>query len=161
MRLQLVPAGHDGSARVRVDSFGRRRSPRLLTTPPQQGQTVRLTLDTGLQDAAQNALEYGIQAARNNGQLAADGGAIVAMNPQNGAILALASSPSYDPSVWSGTRTTKALNAQGLGTPQSALDHNYPILNRALDAEYPPGSIFKPLTAIAALQEGLIKPYSF
>ncbi len=153
--------GTPGLARVHVDSLGRPRSPRLLTTPPQQGQTVRLTLDTGLQVAAQNALQDGIQAARNSGQFAADGGAIVALNPQNGSILALASAPSYNPSVWSGPRTTKALNAQGLGTPQSALDKNYPALNRALDATYPPGSAFKPLTAIAALEEHMIKPYSF
>ena len=106
-------------------------------------------------------LQDGIQAARNSGQFAADGGAIVALNPQNGSILALASAPSYNPSVWSGPRTTKALNAQGLGTAQSALDKNYPTLNRALDATYPPGSAFKPLTAIAALEEHMIKPYSF
>ena len=46
----------------------------------------------------------------------------------------------------------------GSAAPQSALDHNYPILNRAFDAAYPPGSIFKPLTAIAALQEEILNP---
>jgi penicillin-binding protein 2 len=153
--------GVPGAARVRVDSLGRPRSPRLLTTQPQAGQTVRLTIDTRLQSAAQNALQYGIQLARNQGQWAADGGAIVALNPQNGSILALASSPTYDPSVWTGRRTRKELNAQGLGTPQSALDRNYPALDRAVDGAYPPGSTFKPLTAIAALQEHLIKPYAF
>src|SRR5206468_755834 len=85
--------GIPGLARMRVDSLGRPRSARLLSTEPQQGQTVQLTLDTGLQTAAQNALQYGIQAARNNGQWAADGGAVVALNPQDGSILALASSP--------------------------------------------------------------------
>jgi penicillin-binding protein 2 len=153
--------GTPGLARVRVDSLGRPRSPRLLTTQPEQGQTVRLTLDTGLQVAAQNALQDGIQAARNRGQFAADGGAIVALNPQDGSILALASAPSYNPAVYSGPITTKALNAQGLGSAKSAQDKNYPALNRALDATYPPGSAFKPLTAIAALEEHLIKPYSF
>jgi penicillin-binding protein 2 len=131
-----------------------------LTTEPQPGQTVRLTLDTGLQLAAQNALQYGIQTARNSGQFAADGGAIVALNPRNGAILALASSPTYDPSVFSGRRTNRELAAQGL-TPGTALKRNYPSLNRAVDGTYPPGSTFKPLTAIAALEEHLIKPYSF
>ena len=153
--------GIAGSARVRVDSLGRPRSPRTLTAQPQPGQTVRLTLDTGLQLAAQDALQYGIQLARNNGEWAADGGAIVALNPQDGSILALASSPTYNPSVYSGRVTTRALDAQGLGTPKSALDKNYPALDRALDVTYPPGSTFKPLTAIAALQEHLIKPYSF
>jgi penicillin-binding protein 2 len=153
--------GLPGLARVRVDSLGRPRSLRLLTTLPQQGQAVRLTLDTRLQLAAQNALKYGIQRARNNGQWAADGGAIVALNPNDGSILALASSPTYDPSVYSGRITTKALNRQGLGTAQSAVDKNYPALDRALDGTYPPGSTFKPLTAIAALEEHLIKPYAF
>jgi penicillin-binding protein 2 len=153
--------GTPGLAQVRVDALGRPVSQRLLTTQPQQGQTVRLTLDTGLQVAAQNALQDGIQAARNRGQFAADGGAIVALNPQDGSILALASSPSYNPAVYAGPITTKALNAQGLGSQQSAQAKNYPALNRALDATYPPGSAFKPLTAIAALEEHLIKPYSF
>jgi penicillin-binding protein 2 len=153
--------GIPGLARMKVDSLGEPRSPRLLTTPPQQGQSVQLTLDTGLQVAAQNALQYGIQAARNNGNWAADGGAIVALDPKDGSILALASSPTYDPSVFSRPVTTKTLNAQGLGSAQSAFNMNYPTLNRALDATYPPGSAFKPLTAIAALQEHLIKPNLF
>ena len=152
--------GVAGSARVRVDSLGRPRSDRTLTTQPQPGQTVRLTMDTGLQLAAQNALQYGIQLAHNNHQWAADGGAIVALNPQDGSILALASSPTYDPAVFTGRVTEHKLAAQGL-TPKSALDRNYPSLDRALDGLYPPGSTFKPLTAIAALQEHLVKPYAF
>jgi penicillin-binding protein 2 len=158
--LDMYLRGVPGLARVRVDSVGRPRSPRLLSTAPQPGQTVRLTLDARLQIAAQNALDDGIQRARSTGQWAADGGAIVALSPKDGSILALASSPSYDPSVWTGRRTLKQLNAEGLGTQKSALDHNYPSLNRALDVTYPPGSTFKPLTAIAALQEHLIKPYN-
>ena len=152
--------GVPGAARVRVDSLGRPRSPRLLTTLPQPGQTVRLTIDTKLQIAAQNALQYGIQLAHNGGQWAADGGAIVALNPQDGSILALASSPAYNPSVYSGRVTQRRLAAQGL-TRRTALDRNYPALDRAVDGTYPPGSTFKPLTAIAALEEHLIKPYAF
>ena len=159
--LDMYLRGVPGLARVRVDSLGRPRSRRLLTAAPQPGQTVRLTIDTQLQIAAQNALDDGIQRAINSGQWAADGGAIVALSPKDGSILAMASSPTYDPSVWSGRRTRRALNAQGVGSAKSALDKNYPALNRALDGTYPPGSAFKPLTAIAALQEHLIKPYSF
>ncbi|HEU5214592.1 MAG TPA: penicillin-binding protein 2 [Gaiellaceae bacterium] len=152
--------GVPGAARVRVDSLGRPRSNRTLTTQPQPGQTVRLTLDTGLQLAAQNALQYGIQLAHNNNQWAADGGAIVALSPKDGSVLALASSPTYDPSVYTGRITQRRLAAQGL-TTTSALKRNYPSIDRALDGTYPPGSTFKPLTAIAALQEHLIKPYAF
>jgi penicillin-binding protein 2 len=152
--------GVPGAARVRVDSLGRPRSGRTLTTQPQPGQTVRLTLDTGLQIAAQNALQYGIQLAHNNHQWAADGGAIVALSPKDGSILALASAPTYDPSVFTGRVTDRRLAAQGL-IGSSALRRNYPSLDRALDGTYPPGSTFKPLTAIAALQAHVIKPYAF
>jgi penicillin-binding protein 2 len=152
--------GVPGAAQVRVDSLGRPRSAQALTTLPQTGQTVRLTIDSGLQIAAQNALQDGIQSARNNGEWAADGGAIVALNPRDGSILALASAPTFNPAIYSGPRTERALAAQGL-TPSTALAKNYPSLNRAVDGEYPPGSTFKPLTAIAALEEHLIKPYAF
>ena len=65
----------------------------------------------------------------------------------------MASSPTYDPSVYARPRDAGASwPHQGL-TPKTALDQNYPALNRALDGTYPPGSVFKPLTAIAALQE--------
>lgn len=151
--------GIPGSARVRVDSLGRPQSDRTFVTQPQPGQTVRLTIDTGLQLAAQNALQYGIERARENHQWAADGGAIVALNPQNGAILALASAPSYDPSVFSGRVSAKRLRAEGL-TAQTASAKNFPLLDRALDATYPPGSTFKPLTALAAMQAHILNPYS-
>jgi penicillin-binding protein 2 len=152
--------GLDGSARVRVDSFGRQQSRRALVKAATPGQTVRLTLDTGLQRTAQNALAYGIQLAHNKGQWAADGGAIVAMDPQTGAILAAASSPTYNPAVYAGRRSQHALAEQGL-TNATAFAHNYPLYDRALDGEYPPGSIFKPLTAIAALQEKIVSPNAF
>ncbi len=149
--------GTDGAARVRVDSFGRRRGRRTLVTAATPGHTVKLTLDLGLEQAAQNALAYGIQLARSNGQWAADGGAIIAMDPNSGAILAAASSPTYDPAVYSGRVSEHSLAAQGL-TRGTELAHNYPAVNRALDGLYPPGSVFKPLTAIAAMQEGILNP---
>ncbi|MDX6478785.1 MAG: penicillin-binding protein 2, partial [Gaiellaceae bacterium] len=87
-----------------------------------------------------------------------DGGAIVAMDPQNGAILAMASNPTYNPSVFVGRIKTAKLAAAGL-TKATAQQLNYPAINRAVDASYPPGSTFKPLTAIAGMQEHLIQPY--
>ncbi|HUJ55470.1 MAG TPA: penicillin-binding protein 2 [Gaiellaceae bacterium] len=149
--------GVPGSARVRVDALGLPRGGRTLVTPAQPGAAVRLTISVPLQRAAEKALQYGIQQAHDNSQWAANGGAIVAMDPQDGSILALASAPTYDPSVYTGPVSEKALDAQGL-TDKTALDKNYPALDRALDATYPPGSTFKPLTAIAALEEHLISP---
>jgi penicillin-binding protein 2 len=152
--------GVAGQARLRVDALGRPQSTVVPTVALQAGHTVRLTLDLKLQEAAQKALAYGIQLARNNGQWAANGGAIVAMNPKNGAILALASSPTYHPSVFAGHVTVKGLASEGL-TEKSAPDKNYPSLDRALQGLYPPGSTFKPVTALAAMQEHMLSPYAY
>ena len=75
---------------------------------------MRLTIDLKLQKAAEHALAYGIRLAHGDGKWAADGGAIVALDPNDGSILALASSPTYKPSVFTGRVTTKDLAAQGL-----------------------------------------------
>src|SRR4029077_13519443 len=103
---------------------------------------------------------YGINLAQRNGEWAARGGAIGALDPRDGSILAMASSPSYKPSVYSGRVTTKALAAQGL-TQKTAPAKNYPSLNRAMQATYPPGSVSKPVTALAAMQEHLVLPYAY
>src|SRR5262249_49923831 len=132
--LDMYLKGVPGTARVTVDSLGRPHSERLLTTPPQLGQTVRLTLSAKLQIAAQKALDYGMAVAHGKGNWAANGGAIVALNPKNGAILALASAPTYNPSVYSGRVTNRKLAAQGL-IGNSAFEKNTPALDRAVDGE--------------------------
>ncbi len=77
-------------------------------------------------------------------------GAVVALDPKSGAILALASTPSYDPSVFAGNSTKDSDNRQKL-----LKDKDKPMLNRALRETYPPGSTFKVVTAAAALENGL------
>ena len=151
--------GVAGAAKMNVDSLGRPRSQLQETVISKPGHALRLTLDLKLQEAAQNALAYGIHLAQADGQWAARGGAIVALNPNDGSILAMASSPSYEPSVYAGRVTVKALNNQGL-TAKTAAEKNYPSLNRALQATYPPGSVFKPVTALAAMQEHIVSPYA-
>jgi penicillin-binding protein 2 len=152
--------GVDGDSRLHVDSLGRPRGAVELTTLPKPGNKIRLTIDLHLQQAAERALADGIQLAQNDGQWAARGGAIVAMDPSDGSILAMASSPAYKPSVFAGRVTKKELAAQGL-TRGTAPARNYPSLNRALMATYPPGSVFKPVTAIAAMEEQLVSPYAY
>ncbi len=151
--------GVAGAARMNVDSLGRPRSQLEQTTISKPGHALRLTLDLKLQQSAERALAYGIHLAQAGGQWAARGGAIVAMNPNDGSILAMASSPTYEPSVYAGRVTVKALNTEGL-TAKTAAEKNYPSLNRALQATYPPGSVFKPVTALAALEEHLVSPYA-
>ncbi|HVU76100.1 MAG TPA: penicillin-binding protein 2 [Gaiellaceae bacterium] len=150
--------GKDGSAQLTVDSLGRPKGTAVPTTQYSPGDTLRLTIDENLQRAAEKAITYGIGLARNTfeGRFA-DGGSIVAMDPNTGAILAMASNPTYQPSVFTGGSAKKV----------SALfsDPDAPLLNRAMGATYPPGSTFKPVTALAAMQEAapgggkLLTPY--
>jgi penicillin-binding protein 2 len=152
--------GADGDQRLFLDSLGRPRSRVQPTVQPTPGNAVRLTIDEKLQQAAENALAYGIRLAQADHQWAARGGAIVAMDPRDGSILALASSPSYKPSVYAGHVTKAALASQGL-TPRTGPAKNYPSLDRAVQGTYPPGSVFKPVTALAAMQEHLVSPYAY
>jgi len=142
--------GVAGVGEVNVDAMGRVTSERQFSRFPEPGYSVRLTLDANLQAAAENALRYGVALAQDNGEWAADGGAIVAMDPNDGEVLALASAPTFDPSVYVGRVRPKAL--ERLAAPEA----NYPTLNRAVAGLYPPGSTFKPVTALAAIQEGLL-----
>jgi penicillin-binding protein 2 len=153
--------GVPGVRQFRVDSLGRPKSGVTTTTLFHAGDAVRLTLDLRLQTAAEEALRYGIDRARTSNCIGcwfSNGGAIVALDPRDGSIRALASYPTYSPSVYVGRVRQRALDAAGLST-RSARAMNYPALDRALDASYPPGSTFKPVTALAAMQEHILQPY--
>jgi penicillin-binding protein 2 len=153
--------GSAGTAELRVNSLGVPITAATPMVPPHPGNAVRLTLDLKLQQAAEEALSYGIQRAHNSecyGCWFSNGGAVVAIDPRDGAIRALASYPTYSPSVYVGRVRHHALDAEGL-TSRSAKSMNYPALDRATDAAYPPGSTFKPVTAIAAMQEHILQPY--
>ena len=147
--------GRAGLAQLRVDSLGRPRSELVLKRQYAQGESIKLTLDVQLQIAAEKALDYGIQKARNNGQWAANGGAIVALDPHDGSILALASNPTYDPKLYTGRVSARKLRNAGLD-PSTAKAKNFPSLDRAISGVYPAGSTFKPVTALAALETKVI-----
>jgi penicillin-binding protein 2 len=152
--------GDAGEQRLHVDALGRPITGPQTAKIAKPGNTVRLTLDLKLQRAAESALAYGIRLAQADGHWAARGGAIVALDPKDGSIRAIASSPSYKPSVYAGHVTQKSLAEQGL-TSKTAAEKNYPSIDRALQGTYPPGSVFKPVTALAAMQEHLVSPYSY
>ncbi len=148
--------GRHGTAQVTVDSTGRPTSRPQERIKPRPGDAVRLTIDIRLQRAAEQALAYGINVAHHTPDgWAADGGAIVALDPNTGAILALASNPTYKPRAWV-YRTANGLKP--LLDQKAAALANYPILNRALDVTYPPGSTWKPITALSALEENIVGP---
>ncbi|CAM5519713.1 peptidoglycan D,D-transpeptidase FtsI family protein [Streptomyces purpurascens] len=114
----------------------------MLTGKKQEGGNVVTTLNGAAQKAAYNGLK------KQGGK-----GAVVALEPSTGKILALSSYPSYDPSSFAGNSTTTDTKAwQKLEKKNNPDD---PTLNRALRETYPPGSTFKVLTAAAALEDGL------
>ncbi|MEU3849223.1 penicillin-binding protein 2 [Streptomyces sp. NPDC029554] len=114
----------------------------MLTGEKQGGGNVVTTLNPAAQKAAFNGLK------QQGGK-----GAVVALEPSTGKILALASYPSYDPSSFAGNSTTTDTKAwQKLQKKNNPAD---PMLNRALRETYPPGSTFKVVTAAAALENGL------
>jgi peptidoglycan glycosyltransferase len=113
----------------------------MITGKKKQGGNVVTTLNSAAQTAAYDGL------AKNGGK-----GAVAAIEPSTGKILALASFPSYDPSTIAGASTSDEDAWKKL---QKASDSSEPMVNRALRETYPPGSTFKVVTAAAALQNGL------
>jgi penicillin-binding protein 2 len=150
--------GQAGLAQLRVDSLGRPRGRPLYSETFNQGLALRLTLDAKLQRAAEQALVYGIDVAIENDAWAADGGAIVALDPRSGAVRALASYPTFDPRVYVGRPKPDELKP--LLDQETAEAKNFPGLNRAIAGLYPPGSTWKPVTALAAMRERLVSAYS-
>ena len=127
--------GEVGIQQVEVNSVG--RIVRVLEeTPPTPGQDLHLHLDIHLQQIALDAL------GDHNG-------AVVAIDPTNGAVLALASKPGYDPNLFVEGISNKAYKAL-------RSDHNQPLYDRALRGQYPPGSTIKPFIGLAGLETGTI-----
>jgi penicillin-binding protein 2 len=149
--------GEPGLAQIRVDSLGRPQSPLELRRDARPGHAVRLTIDLGVQRAAERALQLGIDTARTNKSYYANGGAIVALDPTDGAVLAMASYPTFKPSVYVGRVDPDKIAP--LVNDKVARAANFPGLNRVTQVEYPPGSTWKPVTALAAMQEHLLAPY--
>ncbi|MCK5511509.1 MAG: penicillin-binding protein 2, partial [Thermodesulfovibrionia bacterium] len=127
--------GVAGKKIVEVDAIGRKTRVVSLQQPV-KGKDIKLTIDIKLQSEAANALTDKT-------------GAIVALDPHTGEVLALASSPSFDPNLFS--RGIRYRDWAKLIT-----DPQKPLLNRSIQSQYPPGSIFKIITALAALEEGII-----
>lgn len=150
--------GTKGVVKYRVNANGKNLG-EIGSRPPAPGDDLVLTLDTGVQRLAEQSLALGEEYARGlvdpssatGAHYAANAGAVIVMDPQTGAILALASSPSYDPSVFGRGLTQAEYNRQ-FGTKSSG----YPLVDRAIAGQYPPGSTFKPFIALSALKRGFV-----
>ncbi|MGH6691273.1 MAG: penicillin-binding protein 2, partial [Gammaproteobacteria bacterium] len=129
--------GRDGGESIEVDAMG--RPVRLMQqTEPHPGAQVITTIDRRVQEAAEQALE-------------GRAGAIVVMDPRNGDVLAMASAPAFPIDRFTGTIDRDAWLAV-------VRDPEHPMLNRALQTQYAPGSVFKVVVTAAGLQEGTLTP---
>ncbi|HUP10214.1 MAG TPA: penicillin-binding protein 2 [Caldimonas sp.] len=138
-RWEKYLRGIDGGQQVEVDAVGRKlRVLREVEEVP--GDTVKLTIDLDLQNAASQAL-----GERD--------GAVVALDPNTGGILAMVNHPGFDPNVFA--RGVRPDEWRALLT-----DKHHPLNNRAVQGQYPPGSTFKIIVATAALEEGVINPFT-
>jgi penicillin-binding protein 2 len=133
--------GKDGYREVVVDSRGRIQD-EIETIAPIPGQDLISTIDLDLQRAAEEQLENSVTHR----------GVIVVIDPNNGEVLALASYPTFDPNLFAriGTKEGRAEYAGLLNDPET------PLLNRAIQSRYPPGSTWKIPMSVAGLQQGAI-----
>src|SRR5918999_875880 len=132
--------GRNGATRVRVDALGNLKG-YLRTRESAQGKQLRLALDLDVQRTGQAALAGGTGL-----------GAFAVMDVTNGEVLALGSHPSFDPNLFA--KVVRESDYKAL----TAEDNGAPLTNRAVAGGYPTGSTFKLVTAVAALQSGLITP---
>ena len=129
--------GRDGGERIEVDAMG--RAIRMVQqTEPHPGAQVVTTIDRRIQEVAEKAME-------------GKAGAIVVMDPRNGDVLALVSTPAFPIDAFTG-------NIDRSAWVRLVQDPQHPLLNRVSQAQYPPGSIFKIILMAAGLQEGSITP---
>ncbi|MCL2742140.1 MAG: penicillin-binding transpeptidase domain-containing protein, partial [Oscillospiraceae bacterium] len=157
--------GRSGRMVVETDPMGRIQRV-VRVDRPEPGDNIILTIDLGLQTVASESLAKTINdisskaegktSPQNKGD--ANSGAVVVMDINSGEVLALASYPFYDPSLFLEPSTNAETQRSITELFTDALS---PSLNRAISGQYPPGSTFKPLIAIAALEEGIIAPNQY
>ena len=136
-KWQAFLNGVRGGEQMEVDAAGRKIRT-ISRKPSVAGANVYLSIDRDLQRVAEKALK---------GKM----GAIAAIDPNNGQILAMASSPSFDPNLF-----VRGIDSVTWRKIVSSGD--FPLENRALKGQYPPGSVFKIVVALAGLEEGVIRP---
>jgi penicillin-binding protein 2 len=138
--------GKDGERRVLVDSRGRiQPQGEIEVIPPVPGRDLYTTLDLDIQKAAEEQTDT----------MPAGRGAIAVMDPNNGEILAMASRPAFDPNIFS----QRAKTPEGKDEIRELqTDEERPLFNRVIQGQFPPGSTWKLMTSVAALNEGVITP---
>jgi penicillin-binding protein 2 len=149
-----ILSGTPGKQKAEVNAYGQivNSYPISPNDAPKNGDTLKLSLDPKLQNIVATALENGI--AKRDAQYPNTkdyGASAVVLDPSNGAILAMVSLPDYNPNLFS-QGISQADYSKLLNDPSN------PLLNRAIQGQYPSGSVIKPLIAAGALQSGVITP---
>ena len=140
--------GEPGGQRIVVDAQGQAVPDiKLAAKQPVPGDSLVLNIDWRLQEIAEHALADGIHAWA--GRRRRIGGAVVILDPWNGAVRALASYPSYDPNAFASNNNKRVA--------YYLLDNSQPLFNRAITAATPTGSTFKMVTGSAAISAGVVK----
>jgi penicillin-binding protein 2 len=150
--------GMPGVTKLEVDSRGKVLQT-LDAQAPVRGEDVQLTIDLDVQRLTEESLLQGIEAARrakeerdSDKTFVAPAGAVVVMDPRDGAVLGMASFPTFAPGDFVNGIKPEVFAA--LNEPAS----HFPLSNRAISGQYAPGSTFKLVTALAGLKDGLIQP---
>jgi penicillin-binding protein 2 len=150
---QDILAGHNGEKVVEKDVAGLTLRDVGTVTPATPGYSLRLSLDTRLQSAAETALAKRMEFInRSAGEQRTPIGVVIAMNPKTGEILAMVSLPTYE-----NNRLARFIPATYYRQLESD-ERGKPLINHAISDRHPPGSTFKLATAIGALNEGVITP---
>lgn len=148
-----VLQGDRGKRVIEVDATGRPQ--RLIKEiDPEPGRDIRLTIDARVQRVTEKALAQALADARKDGYRKARAGAAVAMDVRTGEVLAMASLPTYDPSVFLGGVSDEQWRS--LTSTESA----YPLTNRTIMAQYPPASTFKAFVGLAGLEYGKTRQWA-
>jgi penicillin-binding protein 2 len=153
LAFQNLLAGRNGSAELEVDVAGQPLRTLGDVVQPVPGNSLRLTIDARLQAAAEAALQNRIDFInRYAGEVRVPLGVAIAMNPQTGEILAMVSLPTYE------NNRLARLIPQDYYNQLVTNDRGKPLVNHAISSEFPPGSTFKIVTSVGALQEKVIDP---
>jgi penicillin-binding protein 2 len=157
--------GTKGHQKLRINATGKILDPTLgEPDPPVPGKDVRLNIDLDTQELVQRSLELGMRKAQGAGYKA-PAGAVVVIDPDTGAVRAVASYPTFDPKIFNGGLTQPKMATLGMGDRRDyggpllkewkAAQAFPPLFDRAMDGDYPPGSTIKPFVVLAALHDGL------
>jgi penicillin-binding protein 2 len=151
--------GNPGVERVEVNAYGYPVPTTLAPTQPVSGHSLKVTLNLALEHEGEKALIAGIEHAHGIGKTAPAGG-FVAMDPRSGQLLAIGSYPSFDPNKFAKPLTESQFAAlEGKASVAGGSEESpAPLTDRAVNGTYPTGSTFKPITAMGALEAGVIDP---